>query len=91
MSRILKIALIVLGAVVALIVAAAIALPLFFDPNDYKDELAAAVQEKTGRELSIPGDIELSVFPWLGAKLGQTSLANAEGFGDQPFAEIANA
>lgn len=91
MNRFLKIALIVLGVFVALVVVAAVVLPLVFDPNDYKDEIAEAVEDKTGRELSIPGDIRLSVFPWLGVDLGEVRLANAAGFGTEPFAEIGGA
>ncbi len=88
MPRPLKIILAILGVLIAAIVAVAIALPLFFDPNDYKDKIAAAVQEKTGRELTMSGKIELSVFPWLGARIGETRLANAKGFGEEPFAEM---
>lgn len=91
MNRFLKIALIVLGVLVALVAIAAIVLPMVIDPNDYKGQITAAVEEKTGRELEIPGDIELTVFPWLGVQLGEVRLANAEGFGDQPFAEIGSA
>lgn len=91
MNRFLKIALIVFGVLAALIATAAIVLPLIVNPNQYKDEIAAAVQEKTGRELAIPGDIGLSVFPWLGVELGELRLSNAAGFGEEPFAEIGGA
>ena len=73
------------GIVLLLIVAASIALPLFFNPNDFKPQLVQLVQEKTGRELSLPGDITLSVFPWLGVKTGALALGNAPGFGKQPL------
>lgn len=79
------------GAVLLVIVGAGGALLLFFDPNDYKPEIIALVQERTGRELSIPGRISLSVFPWLGIKLGEARLSNAPGFGDQPFAALRSA
>lgn len=79
------------GAVLLVIVGAGGALLLFFDPNDYKPEIVALVQEHTGRELSIPGKISLSVFPWLGIKLGEARLSNAPGFGDQPFAALRSA
>ncbi|MDT0635793.1 AsmA family protein [Spectribacter hydrogenooxidans] len=91
MKRVIKIVLIVIGVLVALIVAAAIALPLLIDPNDYRDQIGAAVEEKTGREFTMSGDISLSVFPWLGVEIGESRLANAEGFGDEPFAEIGTA
>lgn len=91
MSRFLKVILIVLGAFAALVAAAAVVLPLIIDPNDYKDEITAAVEGKTGREMAMPGDIELSVFPWLGVEVGEMRLANAPGFGEAPFAEIDGA
>ncbi len=58
------------------------------DPNDYKDEISAQVKKATGRDLSLQGDISWSLFPWLGLNLGKTSLSNAEGFGDEPFASL---
>jgi AsmA protein len=63
-------------------------LPFIIDPNDYKDEIISRVKHETGRELAIPGDISLSVFPWLGVQLGEVSFGNAAGFGEQPMAHI---
>ena len=61
------------------------------DPNDYRDKIQSVAMEQTGRALAIDGDIKLNYFPWAGFTLGQTSLANAEGFGDAPFAKIDSA
>ncbi|RMG28351.1 MAG: AsmA family protein, partial [Gammaproteobacteria bacterium] len=72
---------------VLLLVAAALALPLLFDPNAFKGELTKLVREKTGRELTITGPIDLSVFPWLAVEVQGVRLGNAPGFGIQPFAE----
>lgn len=91
MGRLLKILLIVVAGVVGILVIAAIGLLLFFDPNDYRDEIAAQVEKATGRELSIEGDLSLSVFPWLAVEVGRTRLANAPGFGEQPFASFERA
>ncbi|HEX6992516.1 MAG TPA: AsmA family protein [Gammaproteobacteria bacterium] len=91
MGRLLKLIGIVIGALVVLVIAVAVGVALFFDPNDYKDQIAAAVADATGRELTLEGDLELSLFPSLGISLGPARLSNAEGFGDQPFAEIARA
>lgn len=84
----LKILLGLFGALLLLVVSAAIALPLLFDPNDYRDEISKQVEDKTGREFTMAGDLKLSVFPWLGVETNQVSLANAKGFGPEPFAEI---
>ncbi len=70
---------------VALVVVAAIAFVVLFDPNDFRDDIAAEVQRTTGRELVIEGDLELSLFPWLAINVGRTTLGNAQGFGDEPF------
>ena len=37
------------------------------------------------------GDIDLSIFPWLGVEMEQVSFANAPGFGQEPFAQVASA
>ncbi len=59
-----------------------------FDPNDYKDQITAEVGKATGRQLTLGGPIELTLFPWLGARVQQVSLSNAQGFGDEPFAVL---
>lgn len=85
MSKLLKI---LLGIVIALIVAvgaAAVLLPRFFDPNDYKDQIVAQVEKATGRKLGLEGDLKLSVFPWLGVSSGKLTFGNAPGFGEAPM------
>lgn len=84
----LKIIAIILAVLLALIIITAIVLPFIISPNDLKPRIAKLVQDKTGRELSIPGNIKLSIFPWLGAQIGSMSLSNASGFGPAPFASI---
>jgi len=91
MKKIIKLVAWLLTALVVTVVAAAIIIPLVFDPNDYRDEISAAVKKQTGRELTIEGEIRLSLFPWLGVRLGAMQLSNAEGFGPAPFARIGEA
>jgi AsmA protein len=91
MSRILKIIGIIVGAIVVLIVVAAVAVSVLFDPNDYKDEITAAVQNATGRQLTLDGDLELAVFPTIRIAMGSAALSNAPGFGDEPMARIGSA
>jgi AsmA protein len=88
MGKLLRLTVYTLGALVLILVVAAILLPLVVDPNDFKDEIAGAVESKTGRTLSMEGDIGLSVFPWLGLDIGSTSLSNAPGFSTQAFAKV---
>ena len=91
MKRVLKLLGIVVGAVVVLFVVVGVVVSLVFDPNDYKDEITAAVQEATGRELTLDGDLELAVFPTIRIAVGSSTLSNAPGFGDEPMARIGSA
>ena len=84
MGKLLKIILWLVALLVVIVVIAAIVLPMVIDPNDYKDEIAATVEQQTGRTLSIEGDLTLSVFPWLGVDIGPTQISNAAGF-DAPY------
>lgn len=87
----IKIVLGVIAAVALVIVLTLAALLVFFDPNDYKPQIDAAIQRQIGRNITIDGPIRLSVFPWLGVKLGHVTVANAPGFGDKPLAELDGA
>lgn len=75
---------------IILIVAGLIALPFFFDPNDYKEEISDTIEKATGRTLTLNGDIELSVFPWIALELGPLSLSNAKGFKAEQFVKVEN-
>ncbi len=88
MNKPLRLGLKIFAALILLLVIVGISLPFIIDPNQYKGQIISRVKQETGRELSIPGEIELSVFPWLGVQLGEVSLGNAAGFGDQPMARI---
>jgi len=87
----LKWILAIVGIVAVILVVATIVLPMVIDPNNYKDEIAAAVKEETGRDLNIGGEIEWSVFPSIGLKLSEVKLGNREGFGEQPMLDIGEA
>lgn len=91
MGRSLKILLYFAAAIVALLVVGVVGFMLLFDPNDFRDKIAAETQRVTGRELRIEGDLELSLFPWLAIGIGKTSLGNAPGFDDAPFASFEQA
>ncbi len=88
MTKIMKYALYLVALIIVLFIALVIAVSVLVDPNDYKDQITAKVQESTGRTLQIEGDLSLSFFPWFGIEIGKTELGNAPGFGDQAFAKI---
>ncbi len=88
MKRIIKFLAVSVGVLLLLVLAIIVALPFIIDPNDYKPEITQAVKQHTGRNLTLKGDIKLSVFPWLGLELGETRLSNARGFGKKPFVSV---
>jgi AsmA protein len=85
----IKWTLIGVSTLLVLVIALVVSFLATFDPNSYKTELAATVKKQTGRDLSIPGEVRLSYFPWLGFETGGVSLGNAAGFGEIPFAQIS--
>jgi len=76
------------GLSLALTLGAIIVVLLFVDPNDYRDEIEAAVADQTGRALAISGDLSLALLPCCGIQLGETSLSNPPGFPDTGFARV---
>jgi AsmA protein len=88
MNKHLKYGLIGAGALLGLFLVALVVVALTFDPNDYKQALADKVRDATGRELTIHGDLELDLFPWLAVRTGTVELGNREGFGPAPFARV---
>ncbi|MGB0866170.1 MAG: AsmA family protein [Granulosicoccaceae bacterium] len=84
--------LLILVIVVPLLVFAALAAFLSFaDLSQYKDSIEKQAEAATGRKLSINGDIDVSLFPWVKLETGAIELANAEGFGDQPMISLSSA
>ncbi|WP_334186861.1 AsmA family protein [Noviherbaspirillum sp.] len=68
-----------IGALLAVVLAAAAILAATFDPNDYKPQLVQLVQDKYQRTLTIPGDIQLRFFPRIAADLGQAAISERGG------------
>lgn len=89
--KFLKWLLIGVGILILLIGVGIVALVYLVDWNDFKETIQNQTRKHTGRELVISGDLSPSVFPWAGISIGEISLANAEGFGDEPFARIGSA
>ena len=58
-----------LAGLLSLLLAACLTLLLCFNPNDYKLTIINVVQEKTGRTLTIDGDISMACWPTLGIDL----------------------
>src|SRR3954471_5600533 len=60
-----------------------------FDPNRYKGQIEQLVKEKTGRTLSLKGDLQLAFWPALGAKVNGVMLS--EHASDQQFLALDSA
>jgi AsmA protein len=82
--RVVKFALVLL----IVLVIALLAFAATFDANNYKPQIIEQVEKATGRDFSIAGDINVSVFPWIGLKVDEVSLGNAKGFSAKQFAAI---
>ena len=60
--------------------AGVLAVYLLFDPNDYREEIATALSEETGRDVQLAGELGLSVFPKLAVRTEGVTVSNAPGF-----------
>src|SRR3954471_14547816 len=60
-----------------------------FDPNRYKGQIEQLVKEKTGRTLSLKGDLQLAFWPALGAKVNGVTFS--EHGSDQQFLAVDSA
>ncbi|HEX6828658.1 MAG TPA: AsmA family protein, partial [Burkholderiales bacterium] len=89
MAKLVKILLIVLGAVAVVVGGVAAYLAITFDPNAYKPQIVQAVRDKTQRHLKLEGDIKLAFWPSIGARIGKTSLS--ERGSEKEFASIEEA
>jgi AsmA protein len=88
MKKAIKWVSIVVCAVVVLIIIALIAIPAFVDLQTYKPRIENLVTDATGRPFSIGGDIDLSLFPWVGFATSDIRIGNPQGFQEKDFASI---
>lgn len=91
MVKFLKRLLWVVAVLVILLIGMVVAVPLVIEPRDVTDELTAHIKQRTGRDLVIVGEPQLSLFPWLGVDVSDLTLSQPAGFGDAPFARIGKA
>ena len=58
-----------------------IALPKLVDTQTFRDQITEQVRERTGQELTVTGDLSISVFPWLGIRTGEIRLSQPPSVG----------
>jgi AsmA protein len=67
------------GAVVLLVVAAALIATMLVNPDHYKGRIETAVRRETGRPFVLDGHLQVTWFPWLGVHTGAARLGNPPG------------
>ncbi|HYL88368.1 MAG TPA: AsmA family protein [Burkholderiales bacterium] len=78
-----------IGALLVLLVLGAVVFAMTFNPNKYKPEIERIVKERTGRTLSLKGDLQVAIWPALGAKVNGVTLS--EHGSDQQFLALDSA
>lgn len=75
-------------AVVGVVVAFALAVPLIISSDAVKQRIIDQVTYLTGRKFVFRGEPSISLYPYLTVRLNDAVLANADGMGDEPFIEM---
>lgn len=93
--KVLKIGLkVLIGLLVLLVLLALIgyfALTRWINPNDFKPQIISAVNQATGRNLTLSGDLSWTLYPNLGIHIGSAALSNPAGFSQPTFASMDSA
>ncbi len=89
MVRKLKFAALTAGGILLALLAIGALVTASVDPNVYKADIIRLVQQKHQRTLTIPGKITLTLYPRVGANLGQVTLSESNG--KEEFAAIDSA
>ena len=76
---------------IAILIGLVLIVPQLITLNQFKTLAAQKVEVATGRKLDIAGDIHLSLFPVLGAKVEKISLSNVKGAENPQMASIEQA
>jgi AsmA protein len=88
MNKPLKYLLIAAASFGVLIIAGVLAIVMLVDVERYKPEIEQLVTGKTGYPLTLGGEIELSIFPWIGLSFTDLQLDNPDGFVNKNFVHV---
>jgi AsmA protein len=84
----LKRVLIGTGVTLALLVALAFVVPLLVPTSTYKEQIQSRVKAATGRDLSLQGDVRLTILPALSLTAKYVSFANRPGAPDKDMVNL---
>lgn len=88
MNKPVKYFLIAVASLGILAIVGVLAIVLLVDVERYKPKIEQLVTEKTGYPLTLGGEIELSIFPWIGLSFTDLQLDNPDGFVNKNFVHV---
>ena len=74
MARALKILIFIVFGLILLAAGAILAVTRLIDPNDFKPQISTLAHEQAGLDVSIPGNLAWSFWPYLGIEIGRTEV-----------------
>lgn len=78
----------ILLVLVVLVIGAAFILPAVIPASAYRDRVEAAAGDALNRPVALAGDVSLTILPRVQVVARDVTIANAEGFSDEPFAQM---
>jgi AsmA protein len=69
-------------------IAAAFILPAVIPTSAYRDRVESATADALNRDVSLAGEVSLTILPRVQVVARDVSIANAQGFGEEPFAQM---
>ena len=76
----MKRVLLIVSGIAALLIIAAFSVPFFIPKSVYKNQIENAATNALQRDVTLAGDVKISVFPRISASVDQVSVANPDGF-----------
>ncbi|EKE01861.1 MAG: AsmA family [uncultured bacterium] len=84
-NKILKIALILVAVITIFVGGAAVLVVTSIKQDTIKNKVVQLVHDKTGRDLTIKGAVQWTIFPWVGIKIQDLTLSNPPNFKNSDF------
>ena len=79
-----------LAGLLGVLVIGVFALPFVLPLDMFKDNIAATVQDTTGRSFAVNGKLKLSLIPDVTFEMADVRLGNGQGFSEADFAELSS-